>query len=58
MQIIDQFESDDGTRVVTRLHSCQRYAADLFGVAASGRVILFGETHVVRLVERRPPLPS
>jgi predicted ester cyclase len=49
VQIIDQFESADGTRVVTRFHSRQRHAADFFGVAATGRVILFDETHVARL---------
>ncbi|MBR0655520.1 ester cyclase [Plastoroseomonas arctica] len=49
VQIIDQFESADGTRVVTRFHSRQRHAADFFGVAATGRIILFDETHVARL---------
>lgn len=49
VEIIDQFESADGTRVVTRFHSRQRHAGDFFGVAASGRVILFDETHVARL---------
>ncbi len=49
VQIIDQFESADGTRVVTRFHSRQRHAAEFFGVAATGRVILFDETHVARL---------
>jgi len=49
VQIIDQFESADGTRVVTRFHSRQRHAADYFGIAATGRVILFDETHVARL---------
>ena len=49
VEIIDQFESADGTRVVTRFHSRQRHAADFFGVPATGRVILFDETHVARL---------
>lgn len=49
VHIIDQFESADGTRVVTRFQSRQRHAADFFGVAATGRVILFDETHVARL---------
>jgi predicted ester cyclase len=49
VEIIDQFESADGTRVVTRFHSRQRHAGDFFGVAATGRVILFDETHVARL---------
>lgn len=49
LAIIDQFESADGTRVVTRFHSRQRHAGDFFGIAATGRVILFDETHVARL---------
>ena len=49
VEIIDQFESADGTRVVTRFQSRQRHAKDYFGVAATGRVILFDETHVARL---------
>jgi predicted ester cyclase len=49
VQIIDQFESADGTRVVTRFHSRQRFAKDFFGVAATGREVLFDETHVARL---------
>ncbi|WP_376098991.1 ester cyclase [Roseomonas sp. CCTCC AB2023176] len=49
VQIIDQFESADGTRVVTRFHSRQRHARDFFGVPATGRVVLFDETHVARL---------
>lgn len=51
VRIIDQFESADGTRVVTRFHSPQRHAKDFFGVAATGRVILFDETHVARVVD-------
>lgn len=49
VEIIDQFESADGTRVVTRFHSRQRHAKPFFGVPATGRVILFDETHVARL---------
>jgi len=49
LQIINQFESSDGTRVVTRFHSRQRHAAEYFGVASTGRVILFDEAHVARL---------
>lgn len=49
VEIIDQFESADGTRVVTRFHSFQRHAKDYFGITATNRVILFDETHVARL---------
>lgn len=51
VEIIDQFTSADGTRVVTRFHSRQRHAADYFGIPATGRVILFDETHVARIAE-------
>jgi predicted ester cyclase len=51
VEIIDQFASADGTRVVTRFHSRQRHAKDYFGIAATGRIILFDETHVARLVD-------
>ena len=47
LKIIDQFSAGD--RVVTRFHSRQRHAKDFFGLPASGRVILFDETHVARL---------
>ncbi len=47
--ILDQFASADGTRVVTRFQSRQRHAGDFLGVAATGRVILFDETHVARV---------
>jgi predicted ester cyclase len=53
LTIVDQFESADGTRVVTRFQSRQRHAKDFFGVAATGRVILFDETHVARLADGR-----
>jgi len=49
VQIIDQFASADGSRVVTRFHSRQKHSADYFGIPASGRVILFDETHVARV---------
>jgi predicted ester cyclase len=49
IEIVDQFESADGLRVVTRFHSRQRHTKDYFGIAATGRVILFDETHVARL---------
>lgn len=51
LQIIDQFASADGTRVVTRFHSRQRHAKDFFGVGATDRVILFDETHVARIAD-------
>lgn len=51
VEILDQFESADGTRVVTRFHSRQRFAQDFFGIAATGREVLFDETHVARLVD-------
>lgn len=51
VEIIDQFESADGTRVVTRFHSRQRFADAFFGVPATGREVLFDETHVARLVD-------
>ena len=53
LEILDQFESADGTRVVTRFRSRQRHASAFFGIPASGRVILFDETHVARLVGGR-----
>lgn len=53
LEIIDQFVSADGTRVVTRFHSRQRHAKPFFGVAATDRVILFDETHVARIANGR-----
>lgn len=47
VRIIDQFASHD--RVVTRFHSRQRHAGDFFGIPATGRIILFDETHVARV---------
>jgi len=49
LEIIDQFASADGTRVVTRFHSRQRHDKPFFGVEPTGRIILFDETHVTRL---------
>ncbi len=49
LRIVDQFASDDGTRVVTRFHSRQRHAKAFFGIEATNRVILFDETHVTRI---------
>lgn len=51
VEIIDQFASHD--RVVTRFHSRQRHAGEFFGIAATGRVILFDETHVARVRDGR-----
>lgn len=53
LRIIDQFTSADGTRVVTRFHSRQRHAKAFFGFEATGRIILFDETHVARVREGR-----
>jgi predicted ester cyclase len=53
VEIIDQFASADGTRVVTRFHSRQRHARDYFGIKATDRVILFDETHVARVTDGR-----
>lgn len=49
LEIIDQFASADGARVVTRFHSHQRHAKAFFGIEATNRVILFDEVHVARL---------
>jgi predicted ester cyclase len=51
VQIIDQFAAAD--RVVTRFHSRQRHSGSYFGIAPTGRVILFDETHVARLRDGR-----
>jgi predicted ester cyclase len=53
VEILDQFASADGTRVVTRFHSRQRHAKPFFGVEATGRTILFDETHVARVADGR-----
>jgi predicted ester cyclase len=49
LKIIDQFASEDGTRVVTRFHSKQKHEFDFFGLRATGRIILFDETHIATL---------
>ena len=49
LQIVDQFASADGTRVVTRFQSRQRHAAAFFGIEPTDRIILFDETHVTRI---------
>ena len=53
LAIIDQFVSADGTRVVTRFQSRQRHAGSFFGLDATGRVIVFDETHVARVIDGR-----
>lgn len=53
LQIVDQFESADGTRVVTRFQSRQRHDKPYFGIEPTGRVILFDETHVTRVADGR-----
>lgn len=49
VEIIDQFASADGTRIVTRFHSRQRHEKAFFGVEPTRRVILFDQTHVARI---------
>ena len=39
LEIIDQFESADGTRVVTRFHSRQRHDKPFFGIERSGHPV-------------------
>lgn len=51
LDIIDQFAAGD--RVVTRFHSRQRHAKGFFGLEATGRSILFDETHVARVHDGR-----
>lgn len=53
VEILDQFASADGTRVVTRFHSRQRHAGTYFGIPATNRVVLFDETHVARVRDGR-----
>ncbi|WP_298159990.1 ester cyclase [Brevundimonas sp.] len=53
LEIIDQFASADGSRVVTRFQSRQRHAKAFFGVEPTGREILFDETHVARIAHGR-----
>ena len=51
LRIVDQFLSADGARVVTRFQSRQRHAKSFFGIEATGRSILFDETHVTRIAD-------
>lgn len=47
LAIVDAFEA--GERAVVRFQYPTRHAKDYFGVAATGRAILFDETHVMRI---------
>lgn len=49
LKIIDQFCSEDGSRVVTRFHSKQKHAKAFFGLAPTDRIILLDETHVATI---------
>jgi len=49
LEILEMFESADGTRVVTRFHSHQRHEKEYFGLAPTHRVILFDETQVMKI---------
>lgn len=51
LEIVDQFASADGSRVVTRFQARLRHAQTFFGVAATGRTLLFDETHVARVAD-------
>lgn len=51
LAIIDSFEAGD--RVVVRFHSRQRHEGTYFGIAPTGRVVLFDETHVMRVKDGR-----
>ena len=51
LKIIDQFAAGD--RVVTRFQSQQRHAKAFYGLEATGRSILFDETHVARIRDGR-----
>lgn len=47
MTIVDAF--DTGERAVIRFHYRGRHVRDYFGIKATGREILFDETHVMRV---------
>ncbi len=47
VRIVDAFDARD--RAVVRFHFRGRHALDYFGVKATGREILFDETHVMRI---------
>jgi predicted ester cyclase len=49
LRIVDAFAVGD--RAVIRFHSLRRHAHDYFGIAATGRQILFDETHVMRIAD-------
>lgn len=53
LEIIDQFTSADGTRVVTRFHAHTIHAGEYYGLPATNRPILLDETHVARLSDGR-----
>lgn len=53
LEIIDQFASVDGTRVVTRFQSRGRHEKRFFGLEPTGREILFDETFVARVQNGR-----
>ena len=53
LEIIDQFASADGTRIVTRFHSRQRFEQPFFGIEPTGKTYLFDETHVARIADGR-----
>lgn len=47
LEIIDSFATED--RAVVRFHSVQKHTGAYFGLEPTGRVILFDETHVMRI---------
>ncbi len=51
LSIIDSFGIED--RAVVRFHSRQRHEGKYFGIEPTGRVVLFDETHVMRIVDGR-----
>lgn len=51
LTIIDSFATED--RAVVRFHSRQRHIGTYFGIAPTGRVVLFDETHVMRIKDGR-----
>ena len=53
LEIVDQFASEDGSRVVTRFQSRQTFAKAFFGVEPTGKQYLFDETHVARFRDGR-----
>jgi predicted ester cyclase len=51
LAIIDSFAAED--RAVVRFNSRQRHEGTYFGIAPTGRVVLFDETHVMRIKDGR-----